>query len=118
VRIFHVRINLLKNIFRSGLTAVTFHTPTHRERSVLGYAIHLLNLAVAGLTCDAFSDVALMREVNVIWKLVNTNPLDRLAFDVSLRDLLDIRTVRLHDAVTVHTDVQRRNTCVLRLFCT
>src|SRR6185295_20368008 len=53
---------------------VTAHAPTHVEAGELIDAIHVLDLAVAGLTGDAGIHVAHVREVHVLRHLVNSHP--------------------------------------------
>ena len=109
VRVLKIRVDLAKNVSRRGLSAMALDAPAHRERRVLIDPIHSLHRPVTGLAGDAFSDVALVREVDVIGKLVHANPLNGFAFDISLADFLNPRTIRLHDAMAVHADVQRGN---------
>ncbi len=104
-----VWVNLFEHIPRSGLSTMALQTPTHRERLGLINHFHVLNWAVAGLTSYALRDVRAEIETRMIWKLVNTNPLDRLACFVRFFELLNVRAVGLDDAVTVHTRLDRRD---------
>src|SRR5262249_44682875 len=71
VRITHFRINRFQHVLRRGLAAMTFHTPAHRERRILINSLHLLHRTVTDLASNALLNVAFVREVSVIRKLVN-----------------------------------------------
>src|SRR5687768_7526475 len=67
---------LLKNIAGSRFTPMAIEAPAHGERCRLMDAVHRLHIPVAAFACDAFGDVALVREINEVRKLVNSDPLD------------------------------------------
>src|SRR4051812_32085336 len=106
MRILLVRVDAGQYLSRRGLPAMTLHAPTHSQRSKLLDAVHLGNVAVAGLACDPFGHMPLVREINVIRKFVNPDPLDGFAVIISLGDLLDVGAIRFDHPMTVHTDIE------------
>ena len=119
---------------------VAIHTPAHAEVSKLVHLIHLLDLTVTGLALLlACIHVLGMVEINMVWEVVDADPLDRLAITsvlffgripagilVQLLDLSrsvhfgTILTIKLWSFcifidthVTVHTNIHRRNVGML-----
>src|SRR4029078_10279340 len=75
----------LEAFLRAVAVHVTAHTPTHVEARELIDAIHVLDLAVAGLAGDAGIHVAHVREVHVLRHLVNSHPRNRLRLGTHAR---------------------------------
>lgn len=94
------------------------NTPAHREWFDLLDDFHISDITVALLTINASSDVPLMVKVGVICNFVNPNPLDWLAFVPRFFDLLNLRTVCLHNTVTIHANIQTGYRCMRRFFDT
>src|SRR6476620_4294196 len=110
--ILYIGIYFCQNFSRSGLTSMTFHTPSHSQRLLLLNSSHSFYISMASLTRNSFCNMSLMREVNIIWKLMNANPFNGLLFLIGFSDLLNIGAVDLDNRVTVHTNIHGRNTCV------
>ena len=101
MRIFHIRIDPTQHVFRRGLAPVTLDTPAHRQRLRLFNPIHLSHIAVTGIAGDPGGNMHLMREANMIRKLMDTDPLNGAAFRKSFSQLLNIRTARFDHRVAI-----------------
>lgn len=86
----------------------------HRPRICLLHDIHLLNIAVAGLTRNIFIDVHAVVEVRIVGHFVYPFPRHQLSFVVVLCQSNDVRFVFPCNRMTVHARIQRRNHCVPR----
>jgi hypothetical protein len=102
---------------RSAALLVTIQTPAHIERSLLADSLHFLHLAMAILAGNAFKDVPLMREVNVVGERMYTDPENRFFLLKRGQHLLDFGVLRFHNAVALVTCADRGNSGGCRARC-
>lgn len=86
---------------RSGI-AMTIETPPHAERLDLLHNIHLVHTSVATDAAHARGNVRLVIEINVIRKLMNLDPRNRLPRCVTLAHFQQSLTLRLDPRMAVH----------------
>jgi len=89
--------------------AVTIHTPTHAQWSLLVNDIHRFNGPVTCLAGDFAADVPAMIESHEVWEHVHFFPLDDGVVLVGRSEFFNPRAIGLNDFVTVHADIERRN---------
>jgi hypothetical protein len=65
---------------------VAIKAPGHEERILAPSEGHVFDVTVASLAADAFVDVDAVIEVDKVWEIVDTNPLERLLRPVALSD--------------------------------
>src|SRR5437868_3822270 len=91
---------------RVRLADVAVDAPSHVERRRLVDLLHILDLAMTRLAGDTGVDVSHVREVNVLRKLVDADPGNRLFLVPVRSQLLDLRLVvirrPLHHGVASH----------------
>ncbi len=75
------------------LFCMAIDTPRHSHRGNTGNSIHGFDRAVAFLTLEARLNVPLVREMNVIGKVVNLDPGNRLAIFPVCRKFQDFLTL-------------------------
>src|SRR6266550_530537 len=96
---------------RVRLADVAVDAPSHVERRRLVDLLHILDLAMTRLAGDTGVDVSHVREVNVLRKLVDADPGNRLFLVPVRSQLLDLRLVvirrSLHDGVASHAGAHR-----------
>jgi hypothetical protein len=85
------------------------HAVTHIEFPVLIDAFHCLNRPVALLALETSRQMRLVREMNVVRQVVDTNPLNRLAGIIHLSQLDNIGFVDRDHTVAVHAHIHRGN---------
>src|SRR5262245_2295274 len=81
---------------------VAAHAPAHLERAVLVDAVHLLHRAVALLTGEPRTHVALVVELHVVGQVVDLDPRDLLAALLVARELHDLGPVVGDEPVASH----------------
>ena len=97
-----------------GTADVTVDAPSHVQRVLLIYLLHVLDLAVARLTRHPRIHVSHVREVNVLGKLVNPDPWNwLLAVPVSGEELRAWLGGR-HNGVAAHAGADRRQAWIRR----
>ncbi len=89
--------------------AVAREAPFHIERVFAPRQRHLIDLAMAGRTTDAFMDVNAVIEVNKPRKIVNPGPLNRLARAKAFSHGRQHGTISPDLGVAVHAGFGRRN---------
>src|SRR6267154_5105893 len=99
---------------RVRLTDVAVDAPAHVERRCLVNLLHVLDLAVARLARHAGIDVAHVRKMNVLRKLVDADPRHRLLLIPVRGELFDFRLPRRHDCMASHTGPDCRQPWVER----
>ena len=77
-------------------------TVAHVERAHLDHLAHLSNVAVAGGTIKAGSEVRLVNEMHMIRQPVQAHPVDRLLLQPRLAHLLDLRLAGTNNGVAEH----------------
>lgn len=98
-------------LFRS---LVAIKAPRHRLALCLIDDFHLIDVAVAALAGNSAIHVSGMVEINVIRRLVNPDPLDRLAVVAGIADIhrlmkrRELRAVFLNVLVAVPAGISRR----------
>lgn len=75
---------------------------------------HLVHLPVAAHAAHAAVHMHRMVEVDVVWRLVNLHPLDRLASLPGIPHQLQLRILTLDLRMAVHTNLGRRNVRIRR----
>ena len=58
--------------------------PLHQQGVLLPHQGHLVDAAMAGLAADALADVDAVVEIDEVWQVVDTRPLERLVREVTL----------------------------------
>ena len=96
-----------QTIFGSLPFLVARHAPTHRQRSDLDRAFHLLNLTVADLTIHVGLDMPTVRETNVVGKVVHPDPWDRVTLFPVFGEFHDLRLLDGYAAVAADTLLDR-----------
>lgn len=95
---------------------MTFKTPLHlQSRNLVGNR-HLIDTAVTCRAADTFIHVNAVVEISVVRKIVNSDPLDRLACAEAGAHRLQVRTFSPDLLVTVHADLGRRHSGKSRCF--
>ena len=85
---------------------MAIHAETHRQAFDLLNLFHLLHLTVASGAILAGFNVRSVIKLHVVGKQIDLVPRNGLSGSVSFGQLLDVLTVRLHDDVTIHTDIE------------
>jgi hypothetical protein len=88
---------------------MTFETPLHIQRSDLIGQRHQIDPPVTGRTTDAFVHVNAVIEIDEVWKVVHSRPLDRLAGAPAFANRFEIRTVRPDLGMAIHASLSWRN---------
>ena len=89
---------------------MTFEAPFHLQRLGLVDHRHLIDAAVTRRTTNAFVHVNAVVEIDVVGKIVNPSPFERLAGAEAGAHRLEIGAIRPDLFVTVHADRSRGNT--------
>jgi len=87
--------------------AMAVQAPAHAERLDLMDSFHLINATVAFHAAYSSRDVNAVVEVDVVWELVNPNPLHRFAGSPAFPDRLELLGVRFHELVAIHAGLGR-----------
>ena len=108
-------VNLLERAEVLLRRTVTVKTPTHRQAVYLINNLHFIHVTVATLARNPPTDVGRVIEIHVIWQLMHTHPLDRLAivsWIIRVHRLVKRRqfwAVTLDVLVTIPTGASSRN---------
>src|SRR5260370_3964066 len=104
---FHIKDFLFRSheIFRR---AMTLETPLHLQGCRLRNHRHLIDAAVASRTAHAFIHMNRMIEIREVRKVMNANPLQRLARLETRAHRFQVRTVGPNLFVAVHANGGRR----------
>lgn len=87
--------------------AVTLYAPLHLQRILFVNGRHLIDRSVTGRAADALCDVNAVVEIDVLRKVVNAVPFDRLVVTEARSNRLKIWSIGPKLAVTVHTRLGR-----------
>ena len=81
---------------------VTFEAPTHAVRLVVPDDLHVVHMTVAGHATDAAVHVGRVVKINVIGRLVDADPGNRLAGFPGLADGLELGALGFNLGVAIH----------------
>ena len=90
---------------------MTLKAPFHLQRRGLRNDRHLIDAAVAGRATDALIHMDRVIEIREVGKVMDSNPLKRLAGFETYADRLEISAVSPNLFVAVHADGRGRHAC-------
>ena len=75
----------------------------------MAHFVHFIDLTVTFKAADTAIHVNGVIKVNIVWKLVNLNPWDRLATGIAVTHGLKFFAQHLNLIVAIHTGARRGN---------
>ena len=88
---------------------MALQAPSHRVSLIVVNDIHFRNIPVATDARDATIDVHGVVKIDVVWSLVDLDPLDRFPGLPRVAHRLQLGVLRLNLRMAVHTGLSRRH---------